>query len=162
MAPAHRTLRPEIFATQRRATRFGPDAEGHTRKMAKLIIIDGDPEMIAMGRRLLDESCDMPGRMPPAKSLEEAKALVDLHGPDIILTGRRIGGNLYACCDLLDYAKSKNNKTTVILWSDWSKGGEHREGENHRFDAVVDIRKPGEVRGVVAYYSGVRFAQDLA
>jgi hypothetical protein len=123
--------------------------------MAKLILIDGDPGMIAMGRRLLDGICDMPGRMPPVKSLEEARNLVDLHKPDIILTCRRIGGNLYACCDLLDYAKSQNNRTCVILWSDWSKGGEHREGDKHRFNAVRDIRRPDEVQSIVAYYSGI-------
>ncbi len=162
MTQIYRTLGPELFARRRGAMRLGPDSEGPAAKKMKLLIIDCDARMVERGRELFREACDIPDELRHVQSVEEAKALVDHHGPDIILSGRRIGEDLYGCNDVLYHAKTRDPGTIVILWCDFSRGGNPRESSERAYDAIVDSRNTNEVCKIVGYYCGVDFGGESA
>ena len=140
-------------ATEQRPMRLGPESEGPMVKKKTLIIIDGDPRMIVLGRTLLGNICEIPKDIPHVTCLKDAKKVVDALMPDIVLIGKRIDTSPDAHYDLLYYTKDRAPSTIVILWSGGLRGDEYREGATRQYDAMVHRTDSEVIQSIVKHFS---------
>ncbi len=145
-------------ATGGRDRKREPDSEAPIMRKAKLLIIDSDPKMIDLGRKLLGKTCDIPEGIPHVTSLEGAKTLVTKHKPDIVLSGKTIDAHPEAYYDLLADTKGRYPDTMFVLWSGGITGDEDREGARYKCDAIVERTDINGIRNAVLLLSAGKAA----
>jgi len=120
------------------------------RKSRKLLIIDDQPNVVKVLSLTLGGMFDIPKGLGHVDSLAQAMALIDAHNPDVLISDKRFDmkdGNAHL--KLLDYAKSKNPKAIVILFSAHI-GVEDCGSEGSSFDQVVDKGQPERLIALMA------------